>query len=135
MEARFDFTELYSRVRELQKRGTDTSAMMAVVAEGLVGEVSDMFDTAGHGTWAALAASTIRKRGEGAQILKDTGRWAASNFPNHGPMFAEVFTDVSYAIFHVDAKARPVRNPYDLPDSAIEDASQTILDMLVSGAA
>jgi len=112
----------------------DLSAAMSIIAEDLVTAVSDEFDSAGNGKWPGLAESTLRKRrleGRGAQILQDTGRFAASIAPDAGALFAEASTDVEYAVYHVsDAPRRviPLRNPFDLGDDIWEEAAKTILE-------
>lgn len=132
-----DASELVARIRELRERGGDLSGTMRIVAEELVSAVNDEFETAGRGRWAPLSPRTIaQRRGSSAQILKDTGRFAASIFPDAGPDFAEAFTDVSYAVFHVSDQPRsriPLRNPFDLPEEVFERATETILRGLLEG--
>ena len=116
---------------------------MAIVAEMLVTRVDDEYETAGHGTWDPLAESTLRKRrrkGRGAQILKDTGRAAGSTHGEHSDEHAAAYTDVAYMIFHASSAPRriiPYRNPFDLasPDDVAEEAAQTIVDWVAHGRA
>jgi phage gpG-like protein len=131
-----DATDLVKQIRAFEKRGGDLSPTMAIIAEDLVSAVSDEFDTEGHGKWPALAESTLasrRRRGKGAKILQDTGRWAGSHQPQHGTDWAEAASDVEYAIYHVSDAPRsviPYRSPYDLPEDVFERAEQTILEAI-----
>lgn len=128
-----DASELTAILRTAQRRVSDLSATMQVVAEGLVAAVSDQFESAGDGRWAPLAASTVagrRKGGRGHQILVDTGRFAGSIQPDSGPDFAEASTDVAYAVYHCSDAARtkiPMRNPFDIHDDRLDEAEQLIL--------
>lgn len=125
MTAHFDASELVSVVRDFRARGGDLSPIMAVIAESFVAAVSDNFDTAGHGAWPPLAESTLlKRRGNTAEILKDTGRLAGSIYAESGDDFAEVGTDVSYAVFHVSKKPRkkiPLRDFLAIPDDQLYD--------------
>ncbi len=131
VDVTLDTRELEKRLADLRKRAGNLTDVMAVVAEHLVSAVSDEFDSAGHGTWAPLAESTLKKRrGSSAQILKDTGRFAASIRADAGADFAEASTDVSYAVFHVSEAARskiPLRNPFDLPDEVLDEATDILV--------
>lgn len=139
VEVNADAGELVARLRELREKGRDLSGTMAIVAESLVAAVNDQFETAGGGSWAPLAARTLKKRrGSSAQILKDTGRFAASIRGDSGADFAEATTDVSYAVYHVSDAPRkviPLRNPFDVPDEILDEATETILVALMEGLA
>ena len=119
-------------IRAFRDRGGKLGPVMAVIAEGLVARVNEEWDSAGHGTWAPLAESTKRKRrGSSYQILKDTGRAAASVRADHDEQSAEAATDVSYMVFHVSDAPRtiiPLRNPFDLPDDAFDEATELLLE-------
>ncbi len=128
--ASVDASEVGELLEAYQRKNRDLSPTMRLIAEDMVTAVGDEFDTAGRGNWAALAPSTIKRRrasGLGAQILQDTGRFAASINPHWGPDFAEAATDVSYSVFHVDGKGRMYRNPFDLPESFYDEAAATLL--------
>lgn len=128
--------ELSKRIDELQRRGRDTEPVMGVIAEMFVGRVNEEFETAGHGKWAGLAASTLKRRrkgGAGAQPLKDTGRAAASVRQEHSATSAEAATDVSYMVYHCSDAPRsviPLRNPFDLPEDAFDEATETLLEFI-----
>jgi phage gpG-like protein len=133
----FDMADLARIVVKIGDR--DLTPAMKIVAEQLVAGVNDEFQTAGHGSWEPLAESTIAKRrGSVAQILMDTGRFAASVQASHGADFAEASTDVFYAVFHVGDGPRtkiPRRDPFVLSDDVQFDAIETILNYLVEGTA
>lgn len=132
-----DASPILHQLTLLRQRGSNLRETMSVIAEDLVAAVSDEFESEGRGKWAPLAESTLakrRKRGRGAKILQDTGRWAGSHHPVYGDDFAEAATDVSYAVFHVSDAPRtliPLRNPYDLPEEVYRRAEQTILAAVV----
>lgn len=134
-EVPVDATPLVAVLEGFEKRGGDLTPTMAVIAEDMLAAVSEEFDTEGHGKWPQLAESTLRsRRGTSAHILQDTGRWAGSNQALHGRDFAEVGTDVGYAVFHVSDAPRsviPLRNPYDLPPEVFDRAVETILEAIV----
>lgn len=129
--------DLTAQLDELRARGEKTAPVMATIAEMLVGRVQEEFETAGHGRWPKLAESTLRKRrmrGAGAQILKDTGRAAASIRADHTETSAEAATDVSYMVFHCSDAPRtiiPLRNPFDIPDDAFDEATDTLLAFVI----
>jgi phage gpG-like protein len=121
-----DITELLDVLADMEERAGDLSEPMAIIAEDLVSRVNDKFESGGPG-WPALADSTIakrRKKGRGAQILKDTGRLAASIEADHGSDFAEAATDVEYAVYHVSDEPRekiPKRDFLDVLDDGATD--------------
>lgn len=129
-----DTRELDRELRKIGKRVTDFSPITPVLAETLVGFVNDEWESAGRGRWPGLAPSTLRKRrGTSAQILKDTGRAAASVRAEHGQDFASAVTDVSYMVYHVSDAARtviPLRNPFDVEDIAIPELEDLIADYI-----
>ena len=125
-------------LKKYRAKGGDLSTTMAIVAETLVAAVSDEFESGGRGRWAPLAPSTLaarREKGTGAQILKDSGVFAASIQPDHGPFFAEAATDVPYAKYHVSDAARsliPLRNPFDVPDAVLDECTEIIVNDMAS---
>ncbi len=124
---------LTAQLDELRARGEKTAPVMATIAEMLVSRVAEEFETGGQGRWPKLAASTLKKRrmrGAGAQILKDTGRAAASVRAEHTDTSAEAATDVGYMVYHCSDAPRsiiPLRNPFDIPDDAFDEATDTLL--------
>jgi phage gpG-like protein len=133
IDVRADTEAVGKLLKKYRAKGGDLSTTMAIVAETLVAAVSDEFDSSGHGRWAPLAPSTIaarRKAGSGAQILKNSGLFAGSIQPDHGPFFAEAATDVPYAKYHVSEAARsliPLRNPFDVPDAVLDECTEIIV--------
>lgn len=135
-----DITDLLDLLADMEDRASDLSAPMAIIAEALVGRVNDKFESGGPG-WPALAESTKanrRKRGSGAQILKDTGRLAGSIQPDSGSDYAEAATDVEYAVYHVSDEPReviPKRDFLDvLDDEMLDEAATTITTYLTGDA-
>lgn len=135
-----DITDLLDLLADMEDRAGDLSAPMAIIAEALVGRVNDKFESGGPG-WPALAKSTKanrRKRGSGAQILKDTGRLAGSIQPDSGSDYAEAATDVEYAVYHVSDEPReviPKRDFLDvLDDEMLDEAATTITTYLTGDA-
>ena len=132
-----DMSELDRELKAIERRVTDYSEITPVLAEILVSWVNDAWDSAGFGQWAPLAPSTLykrRKRGAGAQILKDTGRAAASVQADGGPTWAQAATDVSYMVYHVSNAARsviPLRDPFDVEEQAWPDLSDALGSYLV----
>jgi phage gpG-like protein len=136
VEVSVDARELQALLKKKAAAVADLSPTMAVIAEQLVAAVNDEFETAGHGKWPPLAESTLRgRRGSAAQILVDTGRFAASIRADSGPNFAEAATDVSYAVYHVSDAPRsviPLRNPFDVPDAVLDAAMQTVVEAITA---
>lgn len=130
----FDTKEIGKILRKMGDDAADMTPTMQVVAEGLVADVNDRWDSAGNGTWEDLAPSTIAKRrGTSYEILKDTGRAAQSVNAIAGPDWAEASSDVDYLKYHVGDNPRtviPKRDPFELGPDSIDRAQQTILDAL-----
>lgn len=137
--AEVDVSEVLRELQRIERRATDLSPLMPIAAETLVGYVNDEWESAGRGRWPGLAASTIakrRKEGAGAQILKDTGRAAASMQAFSGPDFAEAATDVAYMAFHASDEARtkiPLRNPFDVLDLAEPEITAMVARYVATG--
>lgn len=129
--------DLTAQLDAIEKRGTSAAPVMSVIAEMFVARVSEEFDTAGHGRWKKLAASTLKKRrkgGVGAQPLKNTGIAAGSIRPEHTAQSAEAGTDVGYMVYHVSDAPRtiiPLRNPFDIPEDAFDEATDLLLAFVV----
>jgi len=132
-----DVSELVRELSAIERRITDYSGVTPVLAEILVGAVNDRWMSAGGGTWAPLAPSTLYKRrlhGKGAQILQDTGRAVASVQADSGPTWAQAATDVGYMVYHVSNAARsviPLRDPFDVEIQAWPDLSDALGSYLV----
>lgn len=131
-----DITDLLDVLAGMEERAGDLSQPMAVIAEALVGRVNDKFESGGPG-WAPHAASTLAKRrkaGRGAQLLKDSGRMAASVEPDSGSDYAEAATDDAKAVFHVSDEPRekiPKRDFMDvLDDGMLDEAAETVMSYL-----
>ena len=104
---------------------------MAAIAEMLVLRVHEEYETEGHGEWQELSESTLARRGADAEMLRDTDRWYASNAPTHGDDWAEVGSDVDYAIYHVSSAPRhliPMRNPYVFREDTLDEIAELIAE-------
>ena len=130
----FDTKEIGKLLRKAGDDAADMTPTMKVVAEGLVADVNDLWESAGGGTWDDLEDSTkARRRGGTYQILKDTGRAAQSVQALAGNDWAEASTDVEYMKYHVGDEPRtkiPKRDPFDLGEASLSRAQKTILDAL-----
>ncbi len=123
--AEVDVSELLKELRAVERRATDLSPLMPIAAEVLVGYVSEEWESAGRGRWPGLAAATVKaRRGLSTQILKNTGRAAASPRAEHDSTSASAVTDVSYMVYHASDGPRsriPLRNPFDVLDLAVPE--------------
>lgn len=135
--AEVDVSELTREYKRIERRVEDFSPITPIIAEVLVSAVNDEWDSAGRGRWPPLAASTLRRRrGTSAQILKDTGRAAASVRGEHDATSASAVTDTGYMVYHVSDQARtriPLRNPFDVLDVVEDEISTLILDYVTGG--
>lgn len=131
-----DVSELERELKAIERRVTDYSPITPVLAEILLGYVNDRWDSGGNGDWPALALSTLRKRrkrGRGAQILKDSGRAISSPRTESDHESFSVVTDVGYMIYHVSQGARsviPLRDPFDVEEAAWPELSEIIGDFV-----
>lgn len=123
-------------LNEFGERYRTLGVVMADVAEDMVSEVQENFETGGRGKWPDLAPSTkASRRGSSFQILVDTTRLAGSIEPDSGIDFAEAATDVAYAVYHVSDEPRsviPERDFLELPEEFYERSADKILDYLTS---
>jgi phage gpG-like protein len=137
--AEVDISEVLRELQRIERRATDLSDIMPVAAETLVGYVQEEWESAGRGRWPGLAPSTIAKRrmgGGAAQVLKDTGRSAASVQAFSGADFAEAATDVATMVYHVSDAPRtriPLRNPFDVLDLAEPEITSMVARYIASG--
>jgi phage gpG-like protein len=127
-----DTSELDRELKRLGRRAIDYSPVTPVMAEILVGYVNDEWDSAGRGRWPGLAESTKKKRrGTSYQILKDTGRAAASVRGDSDHESASAVTDTSYMVYHVSDQPRtmiPQRDPFDVLDVAWPEIEELLID-------
>jgi phage gpG-like protein len=132
--ARVDAKDVERWLRDLEQRGLNLSPTMAIIAQSLVSAVDDEFESEGQGEWDGLEKSTLAsRRGEGAQILQDLGIFAGDIHGTSGRDFAEANTDTEYAIHHVFGAPKanvPQRNPFDIPDSVLDDGVDLILSAI-----
>ena len=132
-----DFTsaELEAALKPFLERGGNLLPAMDIVAASLVTAVGDMFETSGHGTWKALAPSTLaRRRGDGSsnKPLYDTTILATSVHGESGSDYAEASTGEDYIKYHLDGgPIIPRRNPFDVPDSVMDEAAETIVNYIL----
>jgi phage gpG-like protein len=134
-----DASEVDSFLRLLGRRAANLRPTMGVVAESLLFHVDENLETSGHGTWPPLAPSTLKqkaRKGWTSKPLFATGAMAAANATEHGDDFAEVTNSRSYTKFHVSNQPRskiPLRDFFDVPPEAYEEAAQIIAKAIVSG--
>jgi phage gpG-like protein len=133
-----DLSDLAAAVAGFRQRGGHLQPVMHAIAEGFVAAVNDNFETGGHGAWPGLATSTLKaRRGNTAQILKDTGRLAASIQAYATDDYAEAATDVAYAVFHVSKEPRskiPLRDFLNIPtEQLVDEPAEMILSYIAGG--
>lgn len=132
--AEIDVSELLREFKAIERRVEDFSPVTPIIAEVLVGAVNDEWDSAGRGRWPGLAPSTLAKRrGTSAQILKNTGRSAASVRGESDATSASASTDVETMVYHVSDQARtriPLRNPFDVEDVVWPEISTILGDYI-----
>jgi phage gpG-like protein len=132
-----DVSDLVRELSAIERRITDYSGVTPVLAEILVGAVNDRWMSAGGGSWAPLAPSTLygrRKKGKGAQILQDTGRAIASVQADSGPTWAQAATDVATMVYHVSSAPRsviPLRDPFEVLDDVWSEIHDTTVAWVV----
>lgn len=132
-----DLSAIHKRLDALGQRVRDFSPITPVISEILVAAVDDRWESAGDGQWPPLAPSTVaRRRGSSAQILKDTGRAAASVRGEHDHESASAVTDVSYMVYHVSDAPRtriPLRNPFDVYAKVEGEIVETLSEWIATG--
>lgn len=95
-----DVNELTASLRVMAERGQNSAAVNQQVAQILELHVDDKFRDEGPG-WAPMRELTLRlRRGSTGKLLQDTGHLAQIS-SDYGPDFAEVFTNVEYAKYHL----------------------------------
>lgn len=159
-----EFTSLQQILGILGERGRRTLSELApAIAESLVHEVLEVFETEGHGTWPDISESTkLGRRGAKARklkvqgplrpgekrkrrklatgtfkILQDTGNLAGSITPAWDDQSAEAYTNVPYGKWHITGTSRmPARNFFAIDQDAFEgDVADMILLRLDRAAA
>lgn len=88
---------------DLLARGRDLKPAMRPISEALLDSIQQAFaddaDPATGSPWAPLSAVGVRQRGGDAHpILQRSGRLAASFSPSFGADFAQIGTNVVYAM-------------------------------------
>ncbi len=132
-----DLSAIHKRLDALGRRVRDFSPITPVLSEILVAAVNERWDSAGDGQWPPLAPSTIAKRrGSSAQILKNTGRAAASVRGEYDHESASAVTDTSYMVYHVSDGPRtiiPLRNPFDVYATVEGEIVETLSEWIANG--
>lgn len=110
-----DFSEVETQLRTLQVRGQNLADVNMQLAQILHVMVEDKFDNEGPG-WAPFAPSTLRRRraSSSPKLLQDTGDLVGSLTPFGDPEYAEVFTNKSYAKYHLNGDGVPKRDFFDI---------------------
>jgi phage gpG-like protein len=150
---RVDFSELLGVADDLTRNTRDVPRLMNVIAEALVSEVQENFmregATGGRPKWPDLADSTKRKRRKGPgrrrgapategnfKILQDRGILAGSIYPDTGDVYAEAYTNVPYAVFHISPEPRriiPLRDFFAIDEQAFTaEVTSIVLETLIS---
>lgn len=139
VKVKVDINELNASLRALSETAQNSSDMNAELADILATFVDDKFDREGPG-WPPMRDLTKRlRRGGGGKLLQDTGLLAKVQ-TDSGPDFAEVFTNVEYAKYHLKGPRKlvplghksgvwhlPVRDFFDID---INDALQAMADVI-----
>jgi len=125
-----DTSRLEAAVDALEDEIGGVAAVLPAIANMLVGQVADEFETEGQGQWEPFADSTLKgRRGKGnPKLLQDTGVFAGSIHGEHGIDFAEAATNVPYAVYHVmGTKNMAARDPFDVDeDSTLDEAEELV---------
>jgi phage gpG-like protein len=120
-----------------RQRGSRALAEVApAVAESLVSEVLEVFETEGYGTWPRYWWETDGlpkpkgRRWQGTpKLLQDTGNLVGSITPAWEDDVAEAYTNVRYARFHVEGtRHMPARDFLAIDRDAFE---QDVADMIL----
>ncbi len=135
-KAGIEFTTLQHVIGVVHRRGSRVLAELApAIAESLVGEVLEQFETQGDGEWPGYWWESSGKKPNGRRwqgsprLLQDTGNLVGSITPAWDDLVAEAYTNVPYAKFHVTGtKWMPARNFFDIDAEAFEgDVADMIL--------
>jgi phage gpG-like protein len=135
--ATIDYSVLQHVVGVVQRRGSTVLAELApAIAESLVNEVLEVFETKGQGSWdpywwetRGLPRPSGRRWQGSPKMLQDTGNLVGSITPAWDDESAEAYTNVPYGKFHVTGtKWMPARNFLDFDRDAFEG---DIADMIL----
>jgi phage gpG-like protein len=155
-KAEIEYTTLQHVIGVVHRRGSRVMTELApAIAESLVHEVLEEFETEGHGEWPGLSEQTkLGRRGAkkrklkvqgplrpgekrkkrvvatgNFKLLQNTGNLAGSITPAWDDNVAEAYTNVPYAKFHVTGtKWMPARDFFDFDREAFEG---DIADMIL----
>lgn len=140
MHARVHYAEVQNMIAIYQERGERAATELApVIADALVSQVLEVFDTEGFGGWPRFAherdgrppPNTRRFRGGGAKLLQDTGNLVGSITPDWEEHVIEAFTNVPYAKYHASPRPRekiPLRDFFDIDHEAFEEDIVSMLE-------
>lgn len=127
-----DLTELTMELTTFLGRVQNQHDVNMQAAEILRAMVDDKFESEGPG-WDELSPATIlRRRVGGSRILQDSGHLAGSLTAYAGADFAEVYTNVLYAKYHLTGTENmPARDFLDIDEEkALEAISNMILETI-----
>lgn len=123
-----DFERAKKRIEEMAKRAKNLTPVLRVVAEDVRTFVDDRFESKTGPTgasWAPMAESTRRQRGDDASLMIDTARLRQSIAVVVGKSEMRVGTNVEYGAYHQLGAARlPARRflPFTPDGGALEMA-------------
>jgi phage gpG-like protein len=126
-------------VRAVRALGVDLHPFFASLGEDLAAEVHDNFKTSGHGSFAALAPSTLKRKakaGKSAVPLIWNAIWMNSPTIITDEFSAEVTTNVNYAVFHVSKAPRkkiPLRDVYQMTADFMNDVAERLARFIATG--
>lgn len=130
----FNVSDLLRNLSGFERAADDMRTSAAVVAIELRNLVVQKFDEQGPG-WDPLAASTVRQKGH-ARILEDSLQLKSGWEIDFGDDFAEAFTSVTYAGYHVTGTSRmPRRDPTDIDDESLQALADLVAVHVLSEAA
>lgn len=84
----------------LAAEGRNLTPLMRMLAGTMETETERNFAAQGRPRWLGLSAATLKKRGNGAKILQDTGGLAGSVNTDYGRDFAAIGSHLPYAAIH-----------------------------------
>lgn len=138
VEVNIDAREIHEALVALQSRGMNLQPLAANFAQTLLLMVEDEFASEGRGRWPALSPVTIARRraSKSPKMLQDTGDLVGSLQPEGGAdnqgFYSQVFTNKSYAQFHLEGKGVPKRDFFDIDiDAATESLARQMCDILI----
>lgn len=138
--AAIDFWELKHVIGIAERRAARVIPEIAPeVAEALVTEVLEVFETEGYGEWPRFwwereglpQPNTRRFKGGGAKLLQDTGNLVGSITPAHEDDEAIAYTNVPYAKYHASHEPREVIPLRDFFAIDQQRFSEDVADMIL----